>query len=658
MLQRLRDPTVQGLAIAALALLLALCGVSWLAITSSGHLLFPELARKALAEAEQTRGKIDRALELGIPIDRLVGVDAVYAGMTKSDADIGFLAVTDLSHRALFLHGVTASGFAQVLAGLEQIPAPEGLADCQSLRAGYLVTALPLRSGVMYLGHDERALVRPLVDNLFDIAVVVLVAMLLAFEVMLLVITANVTRPARSAIQNLQSLAEGRPGSPSGQSASGVLGQFVSRLDGFVASVSGGRGTGLPSADTTSVVGVRLLAFLFVFAEELGRPFLPLYVAGFAVRTPGVDPNLATGLLIGLHMCVVAVTMPFATMLYTRLGRVRLYALGALLATAGLIGTALAAGYWDLVVWRALSAVGYGTTFVACQGFVIESSSRDNRATGTAMMVGGITLADICGPAFGGVMAERFGQDVTFLIAAGVAVVASLLVARLMAGGSRLAEAPRHISLRDFAVAFRNRRLVVQVCLAALPAKLLLTGFLFYLVPVVLMDVGQNEADVGRIVMIYGLAMLVGSPLFAHLSDRWNNHAAVVALGGVVSSALLLAVPWVPPDSATLAAIATIAALGAGQSMSITAQVSMVVALAADSEVRQGVAPELTVLRFIERFGGGAGPMIAAPLAAAFDASVAIGLFGLYGLLSAILYAALTVRPSRRRTKTPAEAAP
>ncbi len=644
---RLASPTVQGLVIAGLSLFLALAAVSWLAIGSGAQLLFPELAQKALAEADQARRRVDAAIELGIPVERLVGVDALFADMHRNDADIAFLALTGDApgDRPLFLYGLEEADFRRLLAAPGQAAAREGLAESQRLRAGYLVTALPLRSGTLLLGHDEQALVRPLVDNLFDIAVVVLVAMLLAFEVMLVVITANVAQPARAAVAVLKSIAEGRPGPVTGTAAAGTLGSFIARLDVFSATAAGQPAAAVrPGA---SIVGVRLLAFLFVFAEELGRPFLPVYVAEFAAATPQLNPNLATGLLIGLHMSVVALVMPFATILYSRLGRVRLYAAGALLATAGLAGTALAAGYWDLLAWRALSAVGYATTFVACQGFVIETTSRDNRATGMAMMVSGITLADICGPAFGGVMAERFGQSTTFLIAAGMAAAAALLVARLMAGGARRAETPRHVTLRDFAVALRNRPLVIQVCLAALPAKLLLTGFLFYLVPVVLLGIGQQEADVGRIVMVYGLAMLVGGPVFARLTDRWQNHAALVAAGGAVSSVLLILIPFVDEGSAAMVAILTVAALGIGQAMSIPAQVSMVVGMASEREVRQGQAPELTVLRFIERFGGGAGPMIAAPLAAQFGAAQAIGLFGIYGLASALLYALVAVRPVR-----------
>jgi predicted MFS family arabinose efflux permease len=644
MRRRFSGPMAQGLALFGVALLLALFGVSWQALMSSSRFLFPELAQKALAEADQAKRKIDAALDLGIPAERLVGVDALFAAMKASDPDVAFLAVTDGS-TVLFLEGRGRGDFDRALAAEARTPGPDGLAVGQSLRGGFLVTALPLGAGQLYLGHDEGSLLKPLLDNLFDVGVIVMVALLLAFEVMLLVVSVNVVQPARAATAVLRGLVAGRTGLTTGKRVGGVLGAVQERLDALAVRCAGSVRTAA-TADAVSLIGVRLLAFLFVFAEELGRPFLPVYAGEFAARTPGLDANLATGVVVGLHMSVVALAMPFATVLYSRLGRTRLYALGALTASAGLIGTGLASGYWDLLLWRALSAIGYATTFVACQGFVIETTTSANRASGTAMMVGGITLADICGPAFGGVMAERFGQGQTFLLGAGVAVLASLLVVRLMAGRRPLQaeEAPRQVTLRDFVAAFANRRLVLQLCLAAVPAKVLLTGFLFYLLPVTLLGFGWREADVGRIVMVYGITMLFGGPLFGRLTDRRQNHAAVVACGGLLSGLPLLAVPLVPVQAVLPVALLTVLALGAGQSMSITAQASMVVGMARESDVRRGHAPELTVLRFVERFGGGLGPMVAAPLAAAIGSVQAIGVLGIYAAASAILYALVAAR--------------
>ncbi len=635
------DTTFKSLAVAGVALLLALAGVSWLAISSSEQLLFPELTQKARAEAEQVGRKVDYALTLGIPPDRLVGLDVLFAGLKESDRDVSFLGLTDASDRVLHAYGVDTEGLLAVLGLPARGSLFEGLAAGQSLRADYLVTALPLRVGTLYLGHSEHALIQPLIDNLFDIAIVVLVAMLLAFEVMLLVLTLNISQPAQAATTALRAVTARRFDLVTGFAGPDELGAFLGRVDSLIAATAARLGTRLRSLRGPSLVGVRLLSFLFVFAEELARPFLPSYVDGFVHQMSDLGTAMATGIVIGMHMLIFALVMPVASMLYVRLGRRRLYIAGTLLASVGLAGTALAAGYWDLLVWRALSATGYATAFVACQGFVLEVTNRDNRAQGAAMMVGGITLADICGPAIGGIVAERIGYSATLLMAAAVAALTVLAVRGLMGRDAAHAEVPGRITFRDFAIAFGNRRFAVQLLLAALPAKFLLTGFLFYLVPLTLADLGNPEGDIGRVVMVYGLAMMAGSPLFARVSDRWQRHGLVVAIGGVISAIGMIGLPFVPAALLVVAIPVAVAALGFGQSMSITAQVSLVVSLLPATGRQRGQSPGLTVLRFVERMGGGFGPVVAAALADSFGLVGAIGILGLYGSISFLLYAML-----------------
>jgi len=620
---------IHSFAIAGLTLLVALGAISWQAFDTGNQLLFPELAKKASVEAEQVRNKINFALDLGIPPEGLRGTDDLFADLRQSDPDIAFIVMQDPGGKTIFAHGITPERIDGVLKATERPSPDRELETGQSLRAGYLVTAQPVEAGTFYLAHDEAALVRPLIDNLFDIGVVILVTLLLAFEVTLLVMTINFTQPARAAMNVLRTVASGRFDKVTGYPGSGALGNFITHLDNEVRKLARRAGTRLDPAREPTVIGVRLLAFLFVFAEELGRSFLPGYVGTYAAQIQQIDLDMAIGVVVGLHMIVVALAMPLASMLYPRFGRVRLYAFGALIASAGLVGTALAGSYWDLLFWRALSALGYATTFVACQGFVLETTNRDNRTQGTAMMVGGITLADICGPAFGGVFAERFGQSTTFLVASGVAVLAALLVSRLMARDISRPRVPQPITLRDFAVAFHNRHLVQQLFLAALPAKFLLTGFLFYLVPVSLLATGRSEGDIGRIIMIYGLVMLVSSPLLARLADRLGHFGLFVAGGGLLSAGLLLLYPLVPIVHLALFTAVAVAALGIGQAMSISPQVSMVVGMSSETNVQRGQAPELVVMRFVERLGGGLGPIIAASLAAVYGNMTAIMLLGL-----------------------------
>ena len=145
------------------------------------------------------------------------------------------------------------------------------LTSDQSLRADHLVTSRSLVAGMVHLGHDEQALVRPLIENFYDVGVVVLVTLLLAIEVMLPVINANIVQPSRAVVGVLKALAEGRTGMLTGYRVSGPLGSFASRLDDL------GRSVGGSLAERFRVVGHRIRprrpdhGLPVRLAEELGR---------------------------------------------------------------------------------------------------------------------------------------------------------------------------------------------------------------------------------------------------------------------------------------------------------------------------------------------------------------------------------------------------
>lgn len=70
---------------------------------------------------------------------------------------------------------------------------------------------------------------------------------------------------------------------------------------------------------------------------------------------------------------------------------------------------------------------------------------------------------------------------------------------------------------------------------AAIPAKLLLNGFLFFLVPLTLYELGNSRSEIGRVVMLYGLAALFLGPMFARLADRFAIHGLLIGVGGLLT---------------------------------------------------------------------------------------------------------------------------
>lgn len=651
----LLDPVTQCICITGVALAVALSGISLLSFHTSQDALFGQLAGKALIETDQARRRIDRALDLGIPLDGIVGIDAMFKGLVAAEPDIAFMVVSGSDDGIVSASGLSASEIGVIQAAAPEAM-PEGAASGQSLRGGHLITRLPLTTpsaagSHVAIGYDAEALTRPLRDSLVDVGIILLAIMLLSFELMLLVLTVNVVLPARTAIRVLREAATGRFSLLHGQVMTDELGRVLGRINEGVRRGAAKLGITPSATHEPRLVGVRLLAFLFVCAEELARPIMPAYFETFITSVPALGRETAIGMMMGAHMIMVALITPAASMLYGHIGRRHMYAAGALIATLGLLGTAFAQGFWDLLLWRTLSGAGYAITFTACQGFVLESTGQANRSQGVAMMVSGIMLADVCGPAIGGILAARIGYPATFVLGAGLALLAVVLMPRLMGPDTRAtADRPPRITWSALTGTLRSPRFVALLFLAAIPSKVLLTGYLYYLVPVALIERGANAAEVGRALMIYGLVALVSGPLFARLADARGRHGLAVAAGGLIAAMGILPVAEIPVAWVIFLGIA---ALGLGQALSISSQVSVAIDLSAAAINVHGTGPVMGVMRLMERLGGSFGPFVAASLAAAFGTTTAMGLLALYAGGSAILFLMVSMRAPKPQPDAP-----
>jgi predicted MFS family arabinose efflux permease len=291
--------------------------------------------------------------------------------------------------------------------------------------------------------------------------------------------------------------------------------------------------------------------------------------------------------------------------------------IGASIATVGFAATSLAFNLYDLLLWRSLCALGYAMVFVAAQGHVLEHATTANRARSFALFVGAIMVATVCGPPIGGILADNIGERSTLAVAALLAL-GSIAAIRLLPGLDRSdpqrapAKTPR---LRELGRLLLNHRFMAITGLAAVPAKILLTGVCFYLVPLYVLSIGSSQSVVGRILMTYGVVMVVVAPIAASLATSRERMEWLVSAGLVVSGMgglLLMAgddVGWV---------FAAIFLVGLGQSLSIAAQ-SALVREHCDAEVAaMGEHAVYGVYRLIERLGNALGPLLAAVLVLTF----------------------------------------
>ena len=279
-----------------------------------------------------------------------------------------------------------------------------------------------------------------------------------------------------------------------------------------------------------------------------------------------------------------------------RYGVGRLFAAGAVLSTGGFLWAMAGTGYWSFVAARCACAAGYAMGTMAMQQYFLGAAVAGERTRALALYVGALQTAAVCGSAIGGLLAERFGATVVFAGAAGLGLLA-LVIQRF--DNSRLAPPPTLAApLRPM---LARARIWMPILGAALPAKLALAGFLFYLVPLALHEEGYGSSATGRALLLYFLLAAATNPLGSWLSDRFGWNRRLVIGGGLLIGAGGLTGLLGGPG----ALVVGIITLGIGTGLGAAPLQSMI--------GRDG-APALVLLRTGERLGAVAGPLFAGSL--------------------------------------------
>eukprot|EP01034_Spumella_vulgaris_P025813 gene25813-32308_t len=183
----------------------------------------------------------------------------------------------------------------------------------------------------------------------------------------------------------------------------------------------------------------------------------------------------------------------------------------------------------------------------------------------------------------------------------------------------------------------------------ALPRAFLYSGFLIFLVPVLLSGLGLSKSEIGRYTMLYGLSSLALAPLFAHLADRYNAYAPLVAAGGLLTGLGLLPVAWGASGGLVMLGIG---ALGVGQSMSISAQLVLVARVTRKEAQHAGNGPIVGLFRLLERLGAAAGPVVTGMLAARYGAAQAMACLGVFALVASLLFSLVFAVAGARDRRT------
>lgn len=668
-------------AVAVLLLLGTLGAVSRAALDAFEGEVRPEIERQAQVIGEAAAQPLQRALDLGVPFAELVAVEPFLAQIAAVRAGVEYLAVVDANGTVRYRAGPRAA----LATPLPRDLAGGGAAVVLRALPQAFDAALPLRQdgvrvGWLHVGVGRAAIDTVSVDTRWDILIVLLVALLTTIELLRFVVERLVAAPLHLAGAMMRRLAAGDWTARAEEGAGDEAGRLIRRANALIRRMNDrwqrldwlagevGAASAEVAAQARAAVAAlgarlrfhgatpglerlpvgaataRLPLFLFVFAEQLSTSFIPLHAQALsgAAGTP-----MALALPIAAFVAAVALATPYGGRLVAARGPRAAILLGAVPALLGHAGAAFAGDVWLFAAWRAVSGVGYAIVTIGCQWHMAQAAPTGRLARSLGGFVGGVMTGAVCGTAIGAVIADRIGFGATFLVSALLVLVVQAVVWTTMAGGAA-GSGPRATVWREAATAFRLPVFAALVLFAAIPAKIVLAGFVFYIAPLELKALGLSQPAVGRMVMLYGMTMLPAIALGAWLADRWRCEAPLIWIAGLANGAGLL-LPLVLGAETALAA--AIVATGIAQGLASAPMLALVPAAARAIGL---AAPSLLgFLRLGERIGSVAGPFAAAWLLASGGAAQAMVVLGLVSGGAALIYALATLLPGTRRVEAP-----
>lgn len=646
------------LTLAVLLLLAMLAGFSIFSRSLFEPQILPELEKKAEKVATYVLAQLDQAVEWGIPVEKLAGTDELFDDILSDNKDIGFITVTDLNGKRLHLRGTLPTQFEAGLTGLARETVQAKAMTPGRLGTVFLTKSLPIETkagivGVLHVAARADYVSSQLQEVYYDLAIILLVSALFTFEILLYFVNASILRPIRDIHELAARLASGYFGRPIAPKARDELGRISARLDDAVAglrkqyealaqAVTGWSDDARARVSTTlekfeyafppkpaSIITsgqqgtalIRIAVFVFSLAEELTRTFLSVYIKELFDPVPGLAMEVVIGAPIALFMLLWAVAQPFAGAYSEKFGRRKIFLIGAACAAIGLAASGLSITLIHLLIARSITAIGYAMVFISAQGFVIDNTTRETRAQGMAGYAGGILTAGVCGPAIGGILADQIGFRTTFILSAVLALVAAVMVYRAIQERPIHAQSER-FSLASLGLFIANPRFMGVVLFSAIPTKLALTALVFFLVPLYLNEQGISQSMIGRVLLLYWLAMIFVSPVASNLSDRLGNRKIFVVAGGVLAAiAGVVAVL----NTSIWSMVIGLTVLGIAHGLVMTPQLALVTTLSHGQKTQK--LSETTVLamfRLMERIGNVIAPFVAGVLLARYGYAGAI----------------------------------
>lgn len=282
-------------------------------------------------------------------------------------------------------------------------------------------------------------------------------------------------------------------------------------------------------------------AFGIGLTEFVIAGILPQIAQDFGVEIP------TAGLMATTYALGVFIGAPILTVLGAKVPRKKMLLGLAIIFTLGNALTALAPTLPIALAGRVLTAFNHGTFFGI--GSIIAASlvAKDRQASAIAFMFSGLTMANLFGVPAGTWLAQVYDWRLVFWVISAIglitAISVALLVPRIKAG--------KAIALKTELRAFMDPQVLLAMGITVFGPAAFFTS-ITYIAPMMIEEAGFSDAGVARLMVLFGLGLVVGNWIGGRFADRSLFGTLFVTLAG---QAVVLLVFWLGVSSGIVASI-------------------------------------------------------------------------------------------------------
>ncbi|MED1948748.1 MULTISPECIES: MFS transporter [Brevibacillus] len=271
--------------------------------------------------------------------------------------------------------------------------------------------------------------------------------------------------------------------------------------------------------------------FFVMVAMSMIMPFLPLYIQqDFGIE----DPHQVTawaGIIFGANFLTAGLVSPIWGNLADKHGRKIMILRSGFFMSITMAMTGFAGSLWQLLALRLLNGL-VGGIIPASTALVASSVPKERIGWATGLLQSFITAGTIMGPLFGGVLAEKIGFRMIFVITGCVLLLATLVITFTVKENFVPPEKKERSSLReDFQMIFSSKELP-----ALFFVTVMIQFALFSIIPVLPIYISQLLGSEGAKVALWagivqacmGVANVFASPQLGRLGDRFGSQKVLL----------------------------------------------------------------------------------------------------------------------------------